>query len=133
MKVYQRYETDKEKETKGVRLPLGDGGFVTVARMNNTAYQEYLRVHASHLRPAIRANDDQPVPELLPIIRAAVASTVLLGWEGFEDRDGKPIKYTPGEAAKLFEELPELYDRVIKMATDVDNFRVTEVAKSKGN
>jgi len=127
-----KFKTDTSLENNGVWIPAGDGLELKIARMNNPKYVEYIRVKGQHLRAICAATNSTP-PEMIPIIRGAVASTILLDWKGLNDEAGKPIEYSPEVASKVFDEYPEFYGLVLKLADEPNNFREAMKEVASGN
>lgn len=58
---------------------------------------------------------------------------VVTAWKGITDRQGKAIKCTPKNVAKVFKELPLLAQRVKREAYKWTNFRAAFEEQALGN
>jgi hypothetical protein len=93
---WDKFVTDKAKEIGGVWYDVGEGFRLLVARDGNPSYlkaaREQYKLHEQALKGPGR-------DELAERIQADVVSrTILLGWEGLENEEGKAIDYSPDTA-----------------------------------
>ena len=129
MNLYKQFETNADLEKTGVVIEYGnnsDGKVISfrVARAGgrNTAYLSYLENKLKPHRRMIQMDTmDQKLFE--NIVMDAFATTVVLGWEGVEDRKGNLLPYTPNNAMSLFNDLPDLYKDLQEQSTKVALFR----------
>jgi hypothetical protein len=61
------------------------------------------------------------------------SETIVRGWVGLKDADGKDVKYTPENAAKLFDALPRFFALVLRLASDEDAFTIQKVEDEEKN
>jgi hypothetical protein len=61
------------------------------------------------------------------------SETIVRGWTGLKDADGKEVKYSPANAAKLFEALPRFFALVLRLASDEDAFTIQKVEDEEKN
>ena len=117
---FSKYEADETKENEGVWMPF-DGPFeVLVARMNNQRFQEFF----------LKDGVDTEAPETM---RQAAAETILLGWRGSLDDEGKEVPYSVEEALKRFNRSSEFYNRVIVMSNRRENYQFDKLQEAAGN
>lgn len=129
MNLYKQFETNADLEKTGVVIEYGNnsnGKVISfrVARAGgrNTAYLTYLENKLKPHRRLIQMDTmDQKLFE--SIVLDAFSTTVVLGWEGVEDRNGNPIPYTPNNAINLFNDLPDLYKDLQEQSMKVALFR----------
>ena len=76
--------TDAKLEAEGREFSMGDGGFVTVARMGNPAYKTLYR---KLIRPYKQQVKDEVLGDEVAnsVYIAVLAQTVLLNWRGIKD------------------------------------------------
>ena len=122
MSIYDSFLTDAELEREGVELDFGDFQ-VMIARAGgaNKRYEQTLRRQLDKHKRAIQL-EALPPEAAERILRAVFAETIVLGWKGVEDRDGKEIPFSTGACVKLFEELPEFFYAVREEAAKLGNF-----------
>lgn len=125
---YSVFRTDKALEKEGIVLDYGDFK-IKVARAggSNTAFQKAL---TAKVRPYKRQLDAGTIPDDVAerLFLDVYAESVVLGWEGVTDENGKPLPYSKENAVKLFTDLPDLFRDVQNQAAAISNFRaeVTE-------
>lgn len=125
---YSVFRTDKTLEKEGIVLDYGDFK-IKVARAGgaNAAFQKAL---AAKVRPYKRQLDAGTIPDDVAekLFLDVYAESVVLGWEGVTDENGKPLPYSKENAVKLFSDLPDLFRDVQNQAAAISNFRaeVTE-------
>lgn len=125
---YSVFRTDKSLEKEGIVLDYGDFK-IKIARAGgaNAAFQKAL---AAKVRPYKRQLDAGTIPDDVAekLFLDVYAESVVLGWEGVTDENGKPLPYSKENAVKLFSDLPDLFRDVQNQAASISNFRaeVTE-------
>jgi len=125
---YSVFRTDKALEKEGIVLDYGDFK-IKVARAGgaNAAFQKAL---AAKVRPYKRQLDAGTIPDDVAekLFLDVYAESVVLGWEGVTDENGKPLPFSKENAVKLFSDLPDLFRDVQSQAASISNFRaeVTE-------
>ena len=124
-------QTDPDLERDGVRLAFGNGRYITIARAGgeNRKYRsvmtEAYKPHKSALERGTL--DDDTAAELM---RGVFAKSIVLGWEGWLDKNGDEIPYTWDSCKELFKEAPEVFSIVRDEADKFSNFARQEVADS---
>ncbi len=136
--LYKRYKNDENVEKTGVRLELGPNSkglmmAMQVARAGGTN-TSHTKAAERHLKPYRRQLQSETMERKL-LERKMMEIFVdgcLLGWENIEDENEQPLTFTRDNAIKLFTDLPDLYDEVVKHAGDATLFRqVVEEADAK--
>lgn len=130
-----KWAVDLTKETAGVKVLLGDGASVTVARWGNAnhiAIEKRLKEKFSELTDL-----GLPIPEAdaKELWVRAVAEGVLLGWDGIVDDNKASVPYTVdvGIVALSDPELHDFADLVIGKSREVALFRKTQDTVTEGN
>ena len=125
---YSVFRTDKALEKEGIVLDYGDFK-IKVARAGgaNSAFQKAL---TAKIRPYKRQLDAGTIPDDVAekLFLDVYAESVVLGWDGVTDENGKLLPYSKENAVKLFSDLPDLFRDVQNQAAAISNFRaeVTE-------
>lgn len=113
------FRTDPDKETEGVWFDFAEGIRFKVARWNNPKFRQLVeKLARPHARTFRRSGRRGEMWE--SIVKQAAARTILLDWENVEDDNGKPLKYSPDEALRVFEDpaLKAIYEFVVETAID---------------
>lgn len=130
--VFKLFATDEKKELEGVKIPLGGGASITVARADNDNFLTKI-VEASERNLAeLKALPKEEAAKLdKELLRDVLAETVLLGFEGMS-YDGKPIKYSMENAKKLLGH-KDFLRMVMKRANEIEHFRLAQETEDVKN
>ena len=122
--IYDLFGTNQQAEQDGIVHDFGAYGKIRIARMGGSN-KNFSRALEERTRPYRRAFENGALdPEIAEtILRRVVAETVVLGWEGITDRDGKEIEYSADACEQLFTALPDLYADVRQQAQAFANYR----------
>ncbi len=135
MSFYKTYKTNGANETDGIVLDYGDSGKIRIARAggSNRKYTEQVRLKL--LKPYERqiANNTMDEEASTRIFAEIYASTIILGWEGVSDENGKPLAFTRDNVIKLLTDLPELFRDIQDAAQKFSNFREAELDEERKN
>lgn len=124
MSLYKMFQTNVKAESEGVTLDYGEGVKIRIARAGG-GNKAYLRAVEAFARKHRRQIQLDALSEELgrKILQEIVATTIILGWEGVTDREGKPMAFTKDNALKLFADLPDLFTDVYQQAQNAALFR----------
>lgn len=110
--IFEAFETDTDLEKKGITLDYGEFKFL-IARAGgaNKRYQKRMEALTRPYRRAIQTEtlSNDKADEL---IMQAFAETVVLGWEGVVDKEGKAIEFSYKACMELFKRLPDLFAEI---------------------
>ena len=122
--IYEQFDTNREVETKGIELDFGEAGVFTIARAGG-ANKRYAKVMKQMASPYKRQMEhDLMSPESVDDLLIDVfVESVMIGWKGVKDREGKDLKYSKKVCTELFHELPELFAVVRNESSKAANFR----------
>lgn len=128
---FSEYQTDQTLEEEGVWVGLRKGDAeVLVARAGNSQHEALVRrLRKKHGRGF--RNDELPREVEEQIALDALSRTILLGWRGIEDDDGKEIPYTPEKARELLKLSRDFRLEVTQIATEMEVFRKEEQEEAK--
>ena len=115
-----------EGEAVADMVPMEDTATITVARMNNKDYTNYIQKQLITLGGSRRNRD---VEKMDAIINRGIAKHVLKGWDGFRD-DGKKLPYREKSAIQLMTDDPDFKAFVLEVADEQDRY-VDEVVKEQ--
>lgn len=125
---------DPRASTGGRWFTFEENFRLLIARGNNPLAEKYRR---QLLREAVegRAKPILQPGEAEEINKKVMAKHVLLGWEGLDDDDGKPLSFSPEKALEFFrdERFVDLYNFVLVVSHDRDNFRAQRIEDAAGN
>lgn len=134
MSTYRQFRTSDNLETNGIWIDYGTAGRFRIARAGgaNKRFTKKLQRLAKPFRKAIQAEsmDDELADRLM---MQAFCECVLIGWEGVTGPDGNPLPYSAEAAAKLFEDLPDLYLDLRQQAQNGALFREALLEADAGN
>lgn len=130
---FRRFAMDKSAETEGVWFDYEEGSRLLVARYGNLRHVAAERELERKNEIELDSDDITKVAELRMAMNVELfAKTVLKGWEGIVDENGKDFPYTY-ENAKTLLELPEFFGAVVDFASEIDRFRKFKEADAVKN
>jgi hypothetical protein len=131
-KLYARFQMDEDREEAGVWVDFGDGIRVKVRRLKSRASQDARKELDKPFTNEIRrGNLASEVAEDLLVKQ--IAKGVIADWSGVDDKDGKPLTYSPEAAYELLKALPEFRDEIFAISVDRDAFKAKDNADAVGN
>lgn len=131
MSLYKQFATNTDKEIEGIEVQMTeaeneDGSIPTfvVSRMgkSNKRYSKALEAATRPYRRQIELgtmNNDKAEE----IFMGVFVDTVLKGWKNVRDENGAELPFNKQSATKLFNDLPEVYERLQEEAKLSANFR----------
>ena len=135
--IYDYFDTDSAKETKGIEVDYGESGIFTLARAggSNKAFTKKVELLMRPYRRFMRGGDISKVPEgvLEEVMQKAFIEHILLGWEGVSNKEGNALEYSTTAAEKLFKDLPELLADLQTVASDHTAYLQAEIETDSKN
>lgn len=124
MGVYSNYATDADLEKDGVKFDMGSSGIFKLARAggSNEKYNRRLFEVLKPHRRAIDAGTFDPKLDRQIAIELFV-DTVLISWEGVQDRDGNDLPFSRAAAIQLFTDLPDFFVEMRSLAGQASHYR----------
>lgn len=131
MSLSSMFKTDENAEQNGVRIEIGDSWFM-VARTGGSnrkfkvAFERISRPFRRQLDLGLLRDEQQET-----LVMEAFAEAGLLGWGGvklsdlgepFEGEDAE-VPYSKDNAVRLFRNLPQLFDLLLKDSQNHEIFR----------
>lgn len=126
--LYSKFGTSKDAESgAGVDLDYGKMGKFRIHRAggSNARYKNFAQAKMKPYNRQIQAGtmDDDVATKLMVEI---FAKTVIVGWAGVKDRDGKDLPFSVDNAIQLFTDLPDLFSDIRAAALDHQTFMAEE-------
>jgi len=122
-------KVDPEASRDGIWFDWVQGVRLKIARIGNPAFDARLRALMDEAQErGETANQDE-------VTKQAVAETVLVDWEGIDQDNGKPLKWSPKVSAELLsdEALADLYKFVVVKASETAHYRFKADKEALGN
>jgi hypothetical protein len=122
-------KTDEGLEKDGVLVDIRYGVRVLVARAGNPRAEAWRAKLSWEDRRLLDNADLQKGrhERVVELMVAAIAETMLLGWEGLEDDDDKPIAFSIEKAKELLKEYDWFRQDVLEAATTRETYFASEV------
>jgi hypothetical protein len=98
--IFAEYATDESLENGGTYFPFGGGSRLLVARSGNRRFGKALTVLVNENRLVLDQDDELANAKSNEIMASAMATGVLLGWEGISYK-GKSLSYSFENAKML--------------------------------
>lgn len=132
--IYDKFGTDKKAEQEGIVLDYGDGMEIRIARAGGSNVKFEKAVQAKMRKYGLQAKHDLLEPEQQrEIFREVLAETVVLGWQGFTDREGNTLAFTKENVIQVFTDLPDLFDDVLEQSRKSSLFKQNLLEGEAGN
>ena len=122
---------NKKKEVEGVDVTYY-GVTLTVARANNTNFKHQFRTLIAPYKYQMENNQNIPQDVSEDIMLKCYAKSILVGWKGLKDEDGKEIPYSNEKAYELLKEDEDAFEFVKNQSNNMDSFLNEEVNDTKG-
>lgn len=119
-----------ETERDGKKVPVS----ITIARAggSNLKFEKTLEFKTKPYKRMIQTESlDKKVSE--KIMREVYAETVVLGWQNVQDETGAFVEFSPENAVKLFEALPDLFSDIVNQSNRQALFREAEIEADAKN
>lgn len=137
MALYDRYGTSKELEENGVWVDFGDGVQLLLARIKSqrslAAKKAAEKPYRDVLRTASRLGKEVTEDIQTKIALDWLVNGVVLDWKDVTDRSGKKLRFTPDNARRVFDDLPDFLDDVIFAASSQQTYQETADREAVGN
>jgi len=100
LNVFTEYATDEKAEVEGTFMEVGEAKLL-IARLGNKKYARKLSKLYERNRKMLERKDDAADALSDKIMIDVLSETILLGWEGVDGQDGKPMPYSKENAVVL--------------------------------
>ena len=127
------YMTDSTLESEvGVVVVFPRGRKFRILRAGGSN-QRFNRAFQAAIRPHRRAMErgTMDLEESQEIMRRVYAKYVVIDWEGIRDSEGKEIPYSVQAAELFFEAFPNLFDDLVRLATEMSLFSEKTIEEAK--
>jgi len=124
----KQYSFDKVAAAEGAKLMVGPDkeDYILICRLPNNKYQaELTRVMQRNgkVLEFLKAQDNDKYAEKDKDLQANVlAKTIVIGWGGNFVDEGKKVKYSVKECARLLIKYPDFRSDCVEFAADVKNY-----------
>lgn len=122
---------DKNKSTNGIKANYY-GVTLIITRAGNTKFKHLFRsLIAPH---KYQMDNNQSIPEEISedIMLQCYSQTILVGWKGLKDAEGKEIPYSHAKAYELLKDDDDAYDFVKSQSNSLDSFITKGEDDTKG-
>jgi len=132
--IYEKFATDKKLEQSGIVLDYGDGLELRIARAggSNVKFEKVVQQKMKKYDRLVK-NDLLDPSQMREVMREVLAETVVLGWSGVTDREGKVIAFSKDACIQLFKDLPDLFDDVLDQSRKANLFKESVQEANAGN
>ena len=132
--LQELYATDESKEAEGFWHPITEDIAFLLARAGgmNSRFSKALE---QKIRPHRRKIDNEEMDTALAnsIMMEVFVETVIKGWRGVNDDEGKPLPFTTENVLNILRDLPDLFAELREVAGKQANFRATSTEDDLGN
>lgn len=130
MNLFRKYETDSEKELRGIPVQFDESTFILRrAGGGNRAYRYALALASARYRDILTEKDADPIAVFQAqedIVQQAFAQAVVVGWTNVDDREGNPLEFSQAAFLDLVKSCPAVWDALKGAAVDDELFKCAE-------
>jgi hypothetical protein len=130
MDLMKQFASNEQLEVEGTWCELGDAS-VLVAREGNKAYRKVMSKLYEKNRALLDKKNDAAEAKAEEITIEAMATTILLSWEGMEF-DGQPFPYSTDNAVKVLA-MRDFREVISGYSRDFDRYRLVQEQEALGN
>lgn len=134
MNIYEAFEQEPVlDETKS--FPLSDTASISLRPLtgetSKRALEKLMEPYSVRLKNGGHLTDD----ENKTLNAKFYSHTIIKGWKGLTDREGKEIKFSPAtaEALLLDPKMEKFFNLIVKIAAEEDQFRAERTEEDAGN
>lgn len=124
MDLFKNFATDPAKEAEGVWEEYDETASFLIARQNNKAYDRMMAARVKPHERLLKQTSEASEKKSDEIIIEVMAKTILLGWRGTFEWDGKPVGEYSVEKAKQMLAVKDFRQWVSEVSRDVNRFKV---------
>jgi len=139
MSLYKQFETNAVIEAAGVKVEFGENDDLTIPTFHISriakSNKRYSKALEAATRPYRRQIELGTMSENVAdkLFRDVFVTTILLGWENVQGRDGTLLEFNKENASMLLKDLPELFDDLQEKAKSASLFRETALEDEAKN
>ena len=122
--------TDKAKVTEGIWVKDVLPGINV--KLISTSSSEFKKFATDQLKPYQALGTEPSIDDASRLGAKAFAYCAVKDWEGVV-LDGQEVKFEPEAAFKIFLEIEEFLNAIVRAAGNLNNFRVEAVKNVSGN
>jgi hypothetical protein len=131
MNLFEAFDVQVSQDAK--TFPLSETASIDLLPLASDVakrkFDQLMEPYQARLNAGIKLTEDENKKLNIKFF----AETIVRGWKGLTDAEGKDVKYTTENAAKLFEALPRFFALVLKLSSDEDAFTITKTADDEKN
>jgi hypothetical protein len=131
MNLFEAFDVQVSQDAK--TFPLSEDASIDLLPLASDVakrkFEQLMEPYQARLNAGIKLTEDENKKLNIRFF----SEVIVRGWKGLKDADGKDVKYSTENAAKLFEALPRFFALVLKLASDEDSFTVQKVEDEEKN
>lgn len=133
MNLYEAFETNLDDTAKD--FPLSEDASVTLIPIAGDKARRAFERMMEPYSPRLNAGGKLTEEENKKLNVRFYAETIVKGWKGIKDRDGKDIKFSTDAATALFTDpkLQSFFALIVRMASNDAAFEAEKTAADEGN
>lgn len=134
MNIFEAFEQEPIID-EAKSFPLSDKASISLRPLSGEtskrALEKLMEPYSIRLNSGGKLTDD----ENKNLNAEFYSQTIIKGWKGLTDREGKEIKFSPAAAAALISDpkMERFFGLIVKMAAEDDQFRAAREEADAGN
>lgn len=131
MNLYEAFDVQVSQDAK--TFPLSESASIDLLPLGSDVakrkFDQLMEPYQARLNAGVKLTEDENKKLNIRFF----SEVIVRGWVGMKDSENKDIKFSPANAAKLFEALPRFFALVLKLASDEDAFTITKNGDEEKN
>lgn len=131
MNLYEAFDVQVSQDAK--TFPLSETASIDLLPLGSDVakrkFDQLMEPYQARLNAGVKLTEDENKKLNIRFF----SEVIVRGWVGMKDSENKDIKFSPANAAKLFEALPRFFALVLKLASDEDAFTITKNGDEEKN
>jgi hypothetical protein len=131
MNLYEAFDVQVSQDAK--TFPLGEDSSIDLLPLASDVakrkFDSLMEPYQARINAGIKLTEEENKKLNIKFF----SETIVRGWKGLKDAEKKDIKFSPENAAKLFEALPRFFALVLRLASDEDAFTIAKVEDEEKN
>lgn len=131
MNLYEAFDVQVSQDAK--TFPLSETASIDLLPLGSDVakrkFDQLMEPYQARLNAGVKLTEDENKKLNIRFF----SEVIVRGWVGMKDSEDKDIKFSPANAAKLFEALPRFFALVLKLASDEDAFTITKNGDEEKN
>lgn len=124
MSIFKAFETDPALVERGFWADFGEDGGEWLLAFAGVSNKPYQILFEKKMRPyRVVSDDNAPMSDRArKVMQDVWAEIIVLDWKNVKGDDEQPIEFSKENVLMVWDRAPAMWQRIIRVATDHNNF-----------